>query len=164
MSLKSTFVDILDIDSRRYYLSCRDDLRFYRTRTMTDGRLPDAEMEVLATLAQLGEATARQLREALEPSRPMAHASVMTLLGRLEAKGLVARRKADSGKAFVYTPLPRARGALSPAVRRLAERVFGGSAAALVASLFETRPPTAAELDDLQALLDGMRRAEAERQ
>ncbi len=36
--------------------------------------------------------------------RPLAHASVCTLLNRLEAKGLVRREKGPVGKAFVYRP------------------------------------------------------------
>ena len=60
-------------------------------------------MEVLAVLHARGEADARAIREALERYRPMSHASVLTLLGRLEAKSLVQRRKGEVGKAFVYS-------------------------------------------------------------
>jgi hypothetical protein len=39
----------------------------------------------------------------------------------------------------------------------LVERVFGGDALAVVSSLFETRPPSAQELDQLEKLLDQLR-------
>jgi predicted transcriptional regulator len=42
----------------------------------------------------------------------MAHGSVLTLLGRLERRGLVARKKGPSGKAFVYMPTGRHTAAL----------------------------------------------------
>ncbi|MEZ6088020.1 MAG: BlaI/MecI/CopY family transcriptional regulator [Pirellulaceae bacterium] len=66
----------------------------------TPPRIPDAERDVLACLEQLGEATVKQLREALHDIRPMQPASVLTLLNRLEARHLVKKRKADRGKRF----------------------------------------------------------------
>jgi BlaI family transcriptional regulator, penicillinase repressor len=125
---------------------------------MAERRLPDAELEVLTCLHRRGEATARDIREALWDQRPMAHGSVLTLLGRLERRGLVARKKGPSGKAFVYMPTGRQTAALRPVMRRLVDRVFAGSPVDLVASLFETRPPTPQELDAIQRLVRDLRR------
>lgn len=127
-------------------------------RTDADGRVPAAELEVLAVLKRRGTATAREIREALAAFRPLTHASVATLLGRLEARGLVSRERGPVGKAFVYAP---AEGARSPERGVLADlllRVFGGSGVALVASLFETRPPTPGEIAELEALLERHKR------
>jgi BlaI family penicillinase repressor len=128
-----------------------------RTRREAQPRLPDAELDVLACLWRRGKATARQVREALERYRPMAHGSVATLLGRLQSKGLVSREKGAVGKAFVYAPTVRQRLGYRRVVRELLRRIFGGNSVALVASLFETQPPTSAELEDLQRLLDELR-------
>lgn len=121
---------------------------------MSEERLPDAELEVMACLWQLREATARQLREEMMAYRPMAHTSVVTLLGRLEAKGLVKRAKGPVGKAFVYKPLRRPGKTYRRVIGDVLQRIFGGNGPALVASLFETKPPTPAELVELQQLLD----------
>lgn len=121
---------------------------------MSEERLPDAELEVMACLWQLREATARQLREEMMSYRPMAHTSVVTLLGRLEAKGLVKRAKGPVGKAFVYKPLRRPGKTYRRVIGDVLQRIFGGNGPALVASLFETKPPTPAELAELQQLLD----------
>lgn len=125
--------------------------------TNQTSRLPDAEADVLATLYELGGATTRAIREHLHARRPMAHASVATLLGRLEERGLIRRQKAEAGKAFVYHPTrPRPR-AFAASMRRaldVVERGFGGSSVALVASLFETRKPTPDELRELRRLVD----------
>ncbi len=123
-------------------------------------RLPDAELEVLAHLWRDGTATAREIREALDHYRPMAHGSVATLLGRLRAKGLVARRKGPVGKAFVYKPTRRPGPGYRRVVGEMLQRVFGGNSVALVTSLFETQPPTPDELEELQRLLDQLRREE----
>ena len=120
---------------------------------MTMSTLPEAEQDVLGALYDAGEATAREVREQLAARRPLAHASVVTLLGRLEDKGLVKRRKGTSGKAFVFTPTrPRGR-TFGPVLSRLVRRAFRGNSAALVASLFESRPPDAREIEELQTLL-----------
>lgn len=124
---------------------------------MKPTKLPEAELEVLASLSRTGEATARHLRELLEESRPMAHGSILTLLGRLEGKKLVAKRKADSGKAFVYRATASGIAILIPVTRNFLNRVFGGSSVNFVASLLESKPPTADEIDELQKLLDDLR-------
>lgn len=128
---------------------------------MTEERLPDAELEVMACLWQLREATARQLREAMLNYRPMAHTSMVTLLGRLEDKGMVKRARGPVGKAFVYWPLRRPGKTYRRVVGDVLERIFGGSKPALIASLFEIGPPTAAELAELQKLLDRLRQENA---
>ena len=88
----------------------------------------------------------------------MAHGTVVTLLRRLEDRGLVKRRKADQGKAFVYRPARAHARTFGPAVSALMQRAFGGKPAALVASLFESRPPSNEEIDDLEALVERLRR------
>jgi predicted transcriptional regulator len=120
-------------------------------------KIPDAEMELLATLNRLGTATARELRDALADQRPMAHGSVLTLLGRLETKSLVKKEKAPSGKAFVYRATRSGAGVTRPMLRKLVERVFGGSSVQLVATLLDSQKPTSAELDEMQKLLDELR-------
>ena len=127
---------------------------------VTAPRIPEAEADVLAALFDAGEATARTLREVLERKRPMAHGTVVTLLRRLEARGLVKRRRADQGKAFVYRPAKGHARTFGPGASSLVQRAFGGRPAALVASLFETRPPSAQEIDELEALVERLRKGQ----
>jgi BlaI family transcriptional regulator, penicillinase repressor len=123
----------------------------------SDDGLPDAELEVLACLWQKGEATARDVREAMAGFRPLTHSAVSTLLARLQEKGLVSRRKGPVGKAFLFRAAGRPQRTRGRLVGDLLERVFGGDALAVVSSLFETRPPNAEELDRLQRLLEELR-------
>jgi predicted transcriptional regulator len=122
-----------------------------------DQSLPDAELEVLASLWQSGEATARQVRERLQAFRPLTHSAVCTLLTRLQDKGLIARRKGPIGKAFLYWAVERPKRTRRKLIGDLLERIFGGDHLAVVSSLFETRPPNAAEIEKLQGLLDQLR-------
>ena len=118
--------------------------------------LPEAEVEVLACLHRAGEAQAAEIRRALRKTRPMSHASVVTLLGRLEQRGIVSRRKAESGKAFVWFATHKPEQTFRSVIGRVAERVFHHDRVALVSSLFGAKPPTREELDGLRELLDGM--------
>ena len=130
---------------------------------MSHESLPNAEREVLACVSRLGEATVREVREAMEAYRPMTHASVFTLLGRLEAKGVVSREKGLKGKAFVYRSAVHPNKTYRQAVKHTVDRIFGGSGLALVTSLFETKPPTPEEIDQLQNLLDELRQRSTKR-
>jgi BlaI family transcriptional regulator, penicillinase repressor len=125
---------------------------------MVRDQLPDAELEVLACLGRLGEATARSIREEMAAYRPMVHASVTTLLKRLEVKGLVAKRKGPIGKAFLFRPIQQPAHTYREVVQDLVQRVFGGSGIALVNSLFETNPPTMAEIEELENILQAHRK------
>jgi BlaI family transcriptional regulator, penicillinase repressor len=119
--------------------------------------LPDAELDVMTCLWSVPAATARQIRETLHARRPMAHASVCTLLGRLEAKGLVVRERGPAGKAFLYRAAILPERAHRHLVRKLLDGVFGGNGVALVASLLESRPPNETELAELERLLKDLR-------
>lgn len=122
-----------------------------------DEVLPEAEMEVLAVLNTRGPSDAAEVRQALQSFRPMTHASVLTLLGRLEAKGLVSREKAPVGKAFVYTATAPKR-VYSGLMRRMVRRIFADDAAQLVATLFDARKPSAEELRQIRELVEKMER------
>ncbi len=118
---------------------------------------PAAELEVLACLQQLGQATAREIRENMQGYRPMTHGSVMNLLKRLEAKRLVTRKKGPVGKAFLYQSTQAVRSIYHSVLGRLVNRVFAGDSLALVASLFETKPPDVEQLGRLEQLLDELK-------
>lgn len=113
-------------------------------------------MEILALLQEREEADARQIREALAPFRPMSHASVLTLLGRLEAKELVTRRKGSVGKAFLYSTARTARPIVRGLLKRMVRRIFANDPARLVASLFDAKPPSAEELKQIRELVERM--------
>ena len=119
--------------------------------------LPDAELEVLACLWRRGEATARQIREAMEGYRPMAHGSVVTLLKRLQAKRWVTRYKGPVGKAFVYKPTRPPGPTYRKILGQMLRRIFAGNGVAMVSNLLESKPPTPKELDRLEKLLAELR-------
>jgi len=125
-----------------------------RSKESTDSFLPEAELETLAALHELGEAEASQLRGALAKFRPMTHASMATLLRRLEERGLVSHCKAESGKAFVYSATVRPTATYRSLMKRVLERVFRNDALALVSTLVDAKPLKDEEIDRLRTLVD----------
>ena len=115
---------------------------------------PEAELEVLACLHDRGEMDARTVGAVLRASRPLAHSSVVTLLRRLEAKGLVLRRPAPVGKAFLYRASAGSTGAFDGVLRRLVSRVFGGDRLSVVSTLFRSAPATEGEVEALRRLVE----------
>jgi predicted transcriptional regulator len=68
-------------------------------------RLGDLESEVMEHVWRLGEATVRSVLELINDgaARQRAYTTVMTVMGNLDRKGLMTRRR--EGKTDVYTPV-----------------------------------------------------------
>lgn len=113
--------------------------------------LAPLERDCMNALWPLGEATVRDIREALLATRPRAYTTIMTILDRLAHKGVVTRRKV--GRAYVYSPAVSAEEARTRAVGQLVENFFGGSPAALLTHLTgETPAPAVAPVAQPRAV------------
>lgn len=91
------------------------------------GRLAELELECMQVLWKHPGTSVAQVRSAL--ARPLAYTTVMTVLDRMTAKGLVERRK--NGRAWLYTALLDLESARRSSVVRLVTRFFEGDPAAL---------------------------------
>ncbi len=119
------------------------------------------ELEIMEILWKLGEASVREVLEAIQEPRRPAYTTVQTIFLRLEEKKAV-RRTRKIGNALLFEPLITR----EPVYRRIIDDflgLFGGSAQPLVARLLETGQLT---LEDLKALEEryGAPREEAEPQ
>lgn len=95
-------------------------------RTKTAREIPPRlELECLRALWRLGPASVHDVRAELEPKRPLAYTTVMTLLERLERKGVACRRK--QGRAFIYEAAVDRETLRREAVRELLETYFDES-------------------------------------
>ncbi len=111
-----------------------------------------AELEVLQILWDDGPLTVRQVLERLNPTRPRAYTSVMSLLNVMSDKKLV--QKSEQGRAFVYSPVRSREKTLGGMVSDLVKRAFEGSSSALVAQLLDQSNPTKDELHKIRELID----------
>lgn len=119
-------------------------------------RLPDAELEIMNALWDAAAPlTAAELETAL-PCPPRARTTLLTLLARLEEKGCVNREK--QGKRYLYTAT-LTRSEYLPAESKSAwHRLFDGSPRSFVAALAETDALTDADIDELTAYLEELKK------
>lgn len=105
--------------------------------------LPRLELEVMKSLWALEEASVAQVRAHMEPERPLAYTTVMTLLDRLARKSVVDRRK--RGRGYIYWPVLTRQAAMDLALERLMHDFFDDSPERLRRHLGKTPPPAAEE-------------------
>jgi BlaI family penicillinase repressor len=108
-----------------------------RRRSILD--LAPFELDCMNALWPLGEASVKQVQESLMARRPRAYTTIMTILDRLEQKGIVTRRKV--GRAYLYRPSLQVSEAQQSAVQQLVAGFFGGSHEALAAHLTGVHVP-----------------------
>ena len=118
-------------------------------------RITDAEYAVMEALWERPRLTATEVCDEVCRERGWSLATVKTLLSRLVQKGALAAE--PDGRRFLYTPLIAREDYVGGESRRLVDRLFGGSAASLVAHLAETEALTEADLAEIEALLKELR-------
>jgi len=117
---------------------------------MTDFHLTQRELDIMSVLWELGEATANEVRERIDPA--LAYTSVSTMIRTLELKGFVSHRRGE-GKTHVYYPVIDAEMAGESALGRVLDKIYGGSPIKLLAHLVEQRKLSDAELTRMRDLL-----------
>ncbi|HEX6812142.1 MAG TPA: BlaI/MecI/CopY family transcriptional regulator [Planctomycetota bacterium] len=120
---------------------------------MAHSTLPEPterELQILRVLWERGEATVRQVHDALR-DLGIVQNTVQAFLRTMTEKGLVAFRRKD--RTFIYRPLVGAsqtrRGLLDGVLRR----AFDGALDQLVENAVALRAPTPQELDRLRQLI-----------
>lgn len=125
--------------------------------------LTPAEFNIMKVLWQLERATVAEVR--LELNRragtELAYTTVMTLLGRLAAKGAVAVDK--DREPFVYAPAFRRESVLRERLRSFLSDVFDGDSQAMVLELVADESLSLDELRAIERDLGERPRAKKER-
>lgn len=104
------------------------------------------ETEVMSVLWRLGEASVREVQEAIDRTKRPAYTTVQTIVQRLEQKGAV-RRTRKAGNALFFEPAITRKSVYRRMVEELLDLVGGSQP--LVAHLVETGKLS---LDDLTAI------------
>jgi predicted transcriptional regulator len=112
----------------------------------------DRELDVMGVLWRHGPSTAAEVREHLRPEADLAYNTVLTVLRILEEKGHL--RHEEEGRAHRFHPLVKQRAAGASALGRTLERLFDGSAEALVTQLVQQRGISRDELRRIRRLVD----------
>jgi len=111
----------------------------------------ERELQILKVLWERGEATVREVYEALRDEVPIVQNTVQAFLRTMEQKGLVRHR--NQGRSFVYRPAQQRDRTSQKLVSGLLDSVFEGALDQLVAHALAARQPSTEELARLRRLL-----------
>lgn len=116
----------------------------------------ELELEILKILWVKSPRTVRAVREAMAAeNRELAHTSLITTLNVMFEKGFVKREPAREGRGYEFSPKFSRDEVSKGMVGDLVDRVFGGSASAMMLSLLENEQLDA---DDHAALRKAIER------
>lgn len=113
------------------------------------GRL---ELMIMRVVWQHSEATVRQVRDAIAEKRDLAYSTVMTMMRKLEGKGVLAHRVED--RTYIYRPLVSQSEVESSMLRDLLQNVFGGSHQQLVNALVDHENLSREQLIEMAQQID----------
>jgi len=113
----------------------------------------ELELEILKILWHHGPMPTGSIREKLarEAGRDLAPTSVITTLNVMKDKGYVSRKR--DGKSYVFRARVREHTVSKGMIGDLVDRVFDGSASALMLRLVESRGVSPQEIEQLEQLV-----------
>ncbi len=114
-------------------------------------RPTEGELELLTILWERGEATVRDVFEAVNERRPVVYTGVQKLMQIMLDKGLVKRDASE--RAHVYRAAIAKEDAERRFVRELSDRFFAGSAAQLALRALEMEPASDEDLREIRRLI-----------
>ncbi len=104
------------------------------------------------TIWQLGKASVREVQTELEPSKPMAYNTVLTMMRILRDKGFLSSTR--HGRLDVYRPTISRENAGKGGLHDLLHTFFSGSARALVSQLIDDEDISIQEMKEIRRELN----------
>lgn len=119
-------------------------------------QISGAELDVMDVLWDMqsrggGSMLASAITVQLNPNKNWSPRTVKTLLGRLVQKGVVSHT--PDGRRYLYYSLITRESYAERATNRLAERLFGGRVAPMVAHMANSKGLTSEDIAQLEALI-----------
>ena len=114
----------------------------------------EGEMEILQVLWQKGNATVREVHEALN-KKDSGYTTTLKLMQILHEKGMVERD--TNQKTHIYKALVSQDKTEKQLVNKMIDNVFNGSAARLVMQALGNHSASAEEIDEIKKYLDSLK-------
>jgi len=115
-----------------------------------DGALTRRELDIMGALWDRGEATVAEVRDNIDPD--LSYTSISSMIRTLELKGYVSHRRGE-GKTHVYFPVIDAETAGESALKRVLDKIYGGSPIKLLAHLVDQKRLSEKELARMREIL-----------
>ena len=116
----------------------------------------ESELEILQVLWDKGEATVREVHEELAQTKDVGYTTALKLLQIMFEKGHVTRD--DSSKSHVYKAAVSKEKTQSQLVGKMINTLFAGSPGQLVMQALGNHNASAAELEEIQKLIDSLKK------
>jgi predicted transcriptional regulator len=139
-------------NNRRASSPARND-GFHNNRSetrLTDLHLTRRELDIMGALWDRGEATVAEVRDKIDPD--LSYTSISSMIRTLELKGYVSHRRGE-GKTHVYFPVIDAETAGESALKRVLDKIYGGSPIKLLAHLVDQKRLSEKELARMREVL-----------
>lgn len=115
-------------------------------------RLTPLESLIMNCLWDRSRATVREVQEMLEPVKPMAYNTVLTMMRILREKGFLTSER--QGRRDVYSPVVPREDVARHSLRDLLDRFFFGSATALVNQLLDSGEVDTEQIREIRQEVD----------
>ena len=115
-------------------------------------KLTSSEWNVLNCLWEHNPCPLLQLVGKLEKTVGWARSTTITILGRMEVKGLI--RCEQTGRSKVYIPLVEREGAIIAETHSFLNRVYQGSVGMMMSAMVKPEGLTPEQIAQLRAILD----------
>ena len=116
----------------------------------------EGELEILKVLWVNGQATVREVHENILKYKEAGYTTTLKLMQIMFEKGLVSRD--DSSKTHIYTATVSREKTQNQFLGKMIHNLFGGSSTQLVMQALGNHSPNKDELDEIQALLDNLKK------
>ncbi|MGN6213296.1 BlaI/MecI/CopY family transcriptional regulator [Parafilimonas sp.] len=116
----------------------------------------DSELEILRVLWDKGEATVREVHEELAATKDCGYTTTLKLMQIMFEKGLVIRD--DSSRTHIYQANVSREKTQQQLVNKMVDTLFSGSRSQLVMQALGTHTPSKEELNEIQQLLDSLKK------
>lgn len=116
----------------------------------------ESELEILNILWNRGKATVREVHEELSAYKESGYTTTLKLLQIMFEKGIV--RRDDSNKTHIYQANINKEKTQRQMVDKMVDALFGGSTTELVMQALGNKAPNSEELEEIQKLLDNLKK------
>lgn len=110
------------------------------------------ELQIMKVVWDKGEATVKEVCDAMSQRKVTAYTTILTLMGILEEKGALIHTR--SGRAYVYKPLLSRQQATRNQVRDVLTRFFDGSPEKMIENVLENEITAPEQLWTVKNMLE----------
>ena len=116
----------------------------------------ESELEILQVLWDRETASVREVHEVLAKSKDVGYTTTLKLMQIMHEKGIVKRD--DSFKTHIYQPAVSKEKTQKHLLGKMINSLFGGSPTELVIQALGNHKASPAELEEIQHLLDNLKK------